>query len=136
MEHVEMWKASDGRLFEDAHACEQYEQTLAANVLNPYVLAYDAEGRNISWADQGNFPMFALVRKIPTDEELEDKTLDTAWADYFDSDLEWELSRGRRTLGWWIKDPYQENWHPYEDWITEMEKLKSIMYQLKELPWG
>lgn len=136
MEEIKMWRSCDGQIFETANQCRAHEQTLAASVLNQYVLAYDAEGKSISWADNDSFAMFALVRKIPTDEELENKELDIAWADYLDADLECELTRGRKKTGWWIRDPYQEYWHPYQEWIAEVEKLKNVMCQLKELPWG
>ena len=119
MKLVEMWQAYDGKTFETKDECVLHERSLAAGVLDPYVLAFNIEGKQISWADYNECAYFALVKKVPTNDEFDNNdALDQAWADHLDADLDGmfrELKRaGKSCEGWWLRDPWSEYWHPWE----------------------
>ncbi len=135
MERVEMWRAYDGQCFESSIECEEHEKCLAAGILDPYVIAFNSDGHKISWADYGETAVIALVKRVPTQEELEDNQLGNAWADYLDSDLESELSprirKPENCVGWWIRDPWAEYWHPWEQAHKEFNDLIEILLEVQ-----
>lgn len=136
MEKIQVYKAYDGQLFEHQWQCEEHEKKLSADVLNPYVLAFNAKGEPISWADNDQIPIFAYVHKIPTADEIEgNPALDKAWADYLDSDLECELSGrfgSKPVVGWWLRDPWSEYWHPWEQAQMEYSNLVDTLLDARE----
>ena len=135
MERVEMWKAYDGKCFDSAIACEEHERCLAAEVLDPYVIAFNSNGHKISWADQSETAVIALVKQLPTQGQLDDKALGISWEEYLDGDLKSDLKRHIRTrtggTGWWIRDPWAEYWHPWETAHKEFNDLIETLLEIQ-----
>lgn len=132
MEQLTAWKSSDGQIFEDKNACMRHEQVISASVLDAFVLGFNSEGKKVSWADTDDgYACYALLLSYPSDEILEDPIFDRAWADYLDSDLEWQLSH-HKACGWYVRDPHDEIWYRWTEYEKEFNNIRNTLGQLGE----
>lgn len=132
MEQLTAWKSCDGQIFETEDACLRHEQVITASVLDAFVLGFDSEGKKVSWADtDGAYACYALLLSYPSDEVLADPIFDKAWADYLDTDLEWQL-RYHRACGWYVRDPHDELWYRWTEYEKDFNNIRNTLSQLGE----
>jgi hypothetical protein len=133
MQQITVWQANDGKIFEDEYSCRQHEAVSSAHILDPYVRAFDKDGRSMSWADDYGYVVYALLIRRPSVAEFESNLeLENTWSDYVDPDLECDKNFMFGKTGWYVRDDRCDQWYRWEDYSAHFRNLADHMTDLIE----